>query len=319
MIQGGGSRGMESTPEVDMSAASGWHSRITAFGIVLLAVVIGARPAAAQDLDAQPAGLPQPTDVSATTGTPALPSALGEEARRYLTDGGQILLAPFHWDGKSWTQAALAVAAIALISQEDKPIDAAFQRNRSAQTDSFSTAIRPFGTYGAIGLSFASLGAGLIFKNAEWRDTGRDAIEAELFAAGIATPVLKATAGRLRPSQGSDADEFRPLSGSQSFPSGESTEAFAFASVVAARSRGWVLPVVAYAAASGVALARLNAHAHFASDVVAGAFIGTAIGHSVVRRHSPEKEGAVSWTLVPIAAARGTATGIGIRLQTGGP
>jgi membrane-associated phospholipid phosphatase len=249
------------------------------------------------------------------SGMSSLPSILKSEGQRYITDGGSLLLAPLHWDRSSWTQAAVAVASIALLSQEDSRIDGAFQRNRAAQTNSFSSSVRPFGTYGAIGLSVASLGAGLVFKNEQWRDTGRDAIEAELFAAGIVTPVLKQVVGRFRPSQGSDADEFHSFSGSQSFPSGESTEAFAVASVFAARSRGWIVPVIAYTLASGVALARMNDHAHFASDVVAGAFIGTAIGHSIVHRHSADSEKSLSWNLVPVTSQRGV--GIGIRIETG--
>ena len=108
-------------------------------------------------------------------------------------------VAPIHWDRGSWTQAALAVASIALLSQEDSRIDTAFQRNRSAKTDSFSSVVRPFGSYAGIGVSVVSLGGGLLFKNAEWRDTGRDAVEAGLFAAGIVTPVLKQVVASLRP------------------------------------------------------------------------------------------------------------------------
>jgi hypothetical protein len=283
---------------------------IVVVGIALILLGGFRRDSSAQELD-----LPDP-DGSVPAGRPSLASVLKSEGQRYVTDGGSILLAPLHWDGSSWTQAAIAVASVALLSGEDTRIDSAFQRNRSAQTNSFSSAVRPFGTYAAIGLSVASLGAGLVFKNAEWRETGRDAIEAELFAAGIVTPALKEIVGRLRPSQGSDADEFQPLSGKQSFPSGESTEAFAVASVFAARSHGWVVPVVAYTLASGVALARMNVHAHFASDVVAGAFIGTAVGHSIVHRHQAGDEKSVSWNLVPIASTRGA--GIGIRLETGG-
>ncbi len=280
--------------------------------LVGLALLLAAIPCSAQG---QRVGA---TDVDETgpLTTPSLPGALKAEARRYVEDGGGILFAPLHWDGKSWAEAAGAVATVFLLSQEDSSIDSVFQRNRNAHTNSFSTAIRPLGTYGAIGLSVASLGAGLVFKNAQLRDTGRDAIEAELFAAGIASPALKQIAGRLRPSQGSDADEFRPLSGKQSFPSGESTEAFALASVIAARSRGWVVPTVAYTLASGVALARMNSHAHFASDVVAGAFLGTAIGHSIVRRHRADQEASVDWTLVPVAAQRG-GVGLGVSLEVG--
>jgi len=41
---------------------------------------------------------------------------------------------------------------------------------------------------------------------------------------------------RARPSDGSDADEFKPFSGNNSFDSGHTTEAFAVATVFAARA-----------------------------------------------------------------------------------
>ena len=284
-----------------------WHKGVCAGTILLLSAALRAQ-------------IPAPelerfdTEASSRAGT--LSSVLKTEAGRYVADGGAILLAPLHWDRGSWTQAVLAAASIVILSEEDKSLDAAFARNRSRRTDSFSAAVTPLGSYAGIGASAVSLGAGLLFKNAELRDTGRDAVEAEIFAAGIVTPILKKTVGRLRPAQGSDADEYRPLSNDQSFPSGHSTEAFAVASVFAARSRGWVVPVVAYALASGVGLARMNDRAHFASDVVAGAFIGTAIGHSVVRRHAPDGEKSLSWNLVPVPVRRGA--GMGIRLEIGG-
>jgi membrane-associated phospholipid phosphatase len=290
------------------TSRGGWRKGACAGTILLLCTALPAQTPA-PDLD-----LP---DAEAPAGTEAFPSVLKNEAHRYVADGGVILLAPLHWDGRSWTQAAIAVASVALLATQDERIDAAVARNRSSGTDSVSVDVTPLGSYAAIGVSVGSLGAGLLFKNTELRDTGRDAIEAEIFAAGIITPILKKTVGRLRPSQGSDADEYHPLSNDQSFPSGHSTEAFAVASVFAARSRGWVVPVVAYTLASGVAFARMNDRAHFASDVVAGAIIGTAVGHTVVHLHAPEGEKSISWNLVPVPARRGA--GLGIRLETGGP
>lgn len=269
--------------------------------------LLAAGAAFAQELapsDAQPS----------PAGSPSLPSALKSEARRYIADGEGILFAPFHWNGESWTQAAAAVGSVLLLTAEDNRIDAALQRNRSSRTDAVAKAVTPLGSYAGIGVSVASLGAGLIFHDAALRDTGRDAIEAEIFAAGIVTPLLKKTVGRLRPSQGSDGDEYRPLSSGQSFPSGHTTEAFAVASVIAARSDGWVVPTVAYTLASAVGFARMNDRAHFASDVVAGAVIGTAIGHSVVHRHTGGTESA-SWSLVPVASRSGA--GLAIRIQSG--
>jgi membrane-associated phospholipid phosphatase len=243
-------------------------------------------------------------------------AAAREEAKIYLGDAKAIFTSPLHWDSGEWARAGAFVAALAILGRKDTAIDTAVQRNRSSRTDAASSAVTPFGSYAAVGVSFAALGGGWLFRDTQLRDTGRDAIEAELLAAGIVTPLLKIAAGRLRPSQGSDADEFRSLSGNQSFPSGHSTEAFAVASVFAARSDGWVVPTLSYTLASMVALARVNDRAHFASDVFAGAVIGTAIGRTVVHRHvaNPERS---SWDLVPIESRRGA--GLAIRIGVKAP
>ncbi len=257
---------------------------------------------------------------TAATGQAAAPAGpavvLKKEAGRYLQDGKSLLLAPVHWTGTNWLEAAAVTGAVAILATQDSSIDSGFQRNRSSSTDSVARAVTPFGAYAAVGVSVGSLGAGLLFKDERLRDIGRDAVEAEVFAAGIVTPVLKTAFGRTRPVSGGDGDEYRPLSNGQSFPSGHATEAFAVASVFAARSSGWVVPVVAYTLATGVGLARMNDRAHFASDVVAGAVIGTAIGRAIVHRHTGDGPHGASWNLVPVHAERG-GVGIGLKVASG--
>ena len=227
-----------------------------------------------------------------------------------------ILTSPLRWESSDWLKAGAFAAAMVVLGREDQAIDLAIQKNHSSQTESASSTVTPFGSYAAVAASVAALGSGWILRDDHLRDTGRDAIEAEVIAAGIVTPLLKTITGRLRPSQGSDSDEFKTFSGNQSFPSGHATEAFAVASVFAARSQGWVVPVVSYTLASMVGLARIHDHAHFASDVFAGAVIGTTIGRSIVHRHTGAPEHA-SWEVVPIAAPRGA--GLAVRIGVSPP
>jgi hypothetical protein len=245
----------------------------------------------------------------------SLGRVLGSEAHRYVRDGADILFAPLHWSRRSWTEAAIVVGAIVALGHEDATIENGFQRNRSSSTNSVSRTITPLGSATGVGLSFAALGGGLLFKDPALRDVGRDAVEAELISGGIVTPVIKWVIGRTRPSQGSDADEYKPFSSRQSFPSGHTTEAFTLASVVATRSHGWVVPTIAYGLAATVGLSRMNDRAHFASDVLAGAVIGTVVGRSVVHRHTASAEHASSWSILPVPARRGG--GLVIRLDPG--
>lgn len=93
----------------------------------------------------------------------------------------------------------------------------------------------------------------------------------------------------------------------QSFPSGHATEAFTLASVVAARSSGWLIPTLAYTGACLVAYDRVNDRAHFPSDVVADAALGIAVGRFVVARHQPEPQGTpqVELQVIPVRNGAG--------------
>ena len=258
--------------------------------------------------DLPPAGQPR---------TATIAGALGNEARRYVRDTADILFAPLHWDRRTWLEVGAAAATVAAISHEDGTIQDGVQRVRSPATNSISRAVTPLGSSVGVGLSVAALGGGLLVRDPKLRDMGRDAVEAELIAGGVVTPVLKWAFGRTRPSQGGDADEYRPFSSRQSFPSGHTTEAFTLASVVATRSSGWIVPTVAYGLAAAVGLSRMNDQAHYASDVVTGALIGTLVGRSVVHRHTEAPERQASWTVLPFAARRGA--GLAVHFETGSP
>ena len=75
----------------------------------------------------------------------------------------------------------------------------------------------------------------------------------------------------------------------QSFPSGHTTTAFAFASTVTRESQfwwphaAWYVGTVFYGGATLVGLSRIYNNQHWASDVMAGAAIGTLVGLKVVK------------------------------------
>jgi membrane-associated phospholipid phosphatase len=105
---------------------------------------------------------------------------------------------------------------------------------------------------------------------------------------------IKLVAGRQRPYvdvrtpnnfqlwRGWSDDKYR------SFPSGHTITAFAFASTVTRESKfwwphaAWFVGSVFYGGASLVGLSRMYNNQHWASDVMAGAAIGTLVGLKVV-------------------------------------
>ena len=129
---------------------------------------------------------------------------------------------------------------------------------------------------------------------------GARALEA-LALSGTITGGIKGIAGRARPY----ADPGEPGSWViargirdgryQSFPSGHATAAFAFASAIASQLerdrapiRHWAVPAL-YGLAAVTAFARTYDHDHWASDVVAGAGVGTLSGLVVSRWHDAHR------------------------------
>jgi membrane-associated phospholipid phosphatase len=119
------------------------------------------------------------------------------------------------------------------------------------------------------GASIAALTVGKISGNARVSDVASKVLRAQIVAQTV-TGVLKKTAQRERP-DGSDL---------RSFPSGHTSVSFASATVLQ-RELGWKVGIPAYAAASYVAMARIEKKKHFLSDVAFGAAIGVLAGRTV--------------------------------------
>jgi len=106
---------------------------------------------------------------------------------------------------------------------------------------------------------------------------------------------IKLVAGRARPyvdiDNPADFGLFRGLKGHayQSFPSGHTINAFAFASTVTRESQFWwphkafYVGTVMYGGAALMGVSRIYNNQHWASDVLAGAAIGTLVGVKVVK------------------------------------
>ena len=224
------------------------------------------------------------------------------EAKRYVADSYAIVIAPVHWTVPDWERFGGVVLVVGGLMLADKSIDREMQQNRSRFTDRVSNATTRFG--GGLGpqVGVGFLLTGYVLRDWNVRETGREILEAGFLSHLLDKWVLKPTFGRERPFESNGETRFHFFSSHDSFPSGHATEAFSVASVIAMRSKGWVLPTVAYAAATLVAFDRVNDRVHFASDVVAGAILGTAIGRFIVARHrrAQESKPAAEFDVVPI-------------------
>lgn len=270
------------------------------------------------------AGPPDGLDRPARPGGPAagegveLPDGPVRLTLRIGHDLRDLVKSPAHLGARGWGTLAGGALLVGLAHLADDDVRASV-RSESADSASWATDIRPLGQEAGLGLAFLAWGAGKATGHDEISAIGEDSLEATIVAAGFVAPLLKFAVGRDRPRSGRDNESFS--GDGESFPSGEVTQAFAMASVIAAHShRPWV-DALAWGAASSVAWERLRLDAHWASDVAAGALIGAGIGHWVVRRNRPrlvERPGGElssswnDWSLTPLIGKK--AFGLGFRV-----
>lgn len=237
-------------------------------------------------------------------GVPAIVgTALLEEAKRYARDGEALVTNPLHWKAEDVRRFAAFAASLGVLIATDEQTYVAIQERRSATTDAIADATTDFGGPYAWAISGALVAGGLITKNPEMRDTGRDALEAAAFAS-LLTLILKPAFGRERPEQSDGQTVFHGFTSQYtSFPSGHATTAWAVASVIAMRTDGWIVPTIAYTLATLVAFDRVNDQRHFVGDVFAGAAIGVAVGRFIVGRHRRD-DGAAAGAEIEIVPIR---------------
>jgi membrane-associated phospholipid phosphatase len=186
--------------------------------------------------------------------------------------------------GAELEPAVLGVAGgVALVSLADASLSRAAVARNVGPVVPFVRVVNEFG--GPIGFG----GAAAVWVGTLATDDGRledaafTSVEAAVYANAI-TGVLKLAIGRVRPDAHTGPYDFRPFSGSSSFPSGHATQAFALVTPWAVYYPGPVTYGL-FAVATGTAVARVALERHWPSDVVAGAAIGTAVGYALARRH----------------------------------
>ena len=219
--------------------------------------------------------------------------SLGTVIPDILHDQKRIWLFPIRlMDGKHVKPAlALTLITAGLVALD--PSDAPYFRNSSAFKTYQTGALRGRNTTLIVTMiPVATYLGGRLMKDSHATSTAWLAGEA-IAETQIVSLVMKGIDGRLRPSKIPPHGDFShtwfkwggTFNNPGSFPSGHASAAFAAATIFAGRYREhrWV-PWVAYGLASFVALTRVPGHAHFPSDIFAGAALGYSIGHFVVLR-----------------------------------
>jgi hypothetical protein len=192
--------------------------------------------------------------------------------------------APSRWDTQDWKELAWAGVAVAGTAVfVDRPMRD-FMRKQT-QGNTFLNDIQNFGQSYAFGVMGGFYVVGLAAGSEKTVQVGEDLISASLISATI-NQTLKVAVNRYRPRDDKLSDNYQGYTGlnnNSSFPSGHTTEAFTLASVLASSYEDdpWVAYSV-YSIAGMVGVARMYLDAHWASDVVTSAFIGTWVGKGIV-------------------------------------
>ena len=178
------------------------------------------------------------------------------------------------------------------------------------------TGFRVLGEPGSIIIAGASYVYGRTEDSPRSAEIGLRTIES-IGAAGLTTLVIKGFAGRARPFVTNDTNPRSYKAGRgfhddhyASFPSGHVTTAFAAASA-ASQEISYLWPhashlwtPVLFTSASLVGVARIYEDQHWASDVIAGAAVGTLVSRVVVRYQRAHPHNAIDRWLLPVGISQ---------------
>lgn len=222
--------------------------------------------------------------------------------KSYLNDAADIAIAPTRWKNKQWLGFAAVAGVTLLVYSQDEVINDFFQRKQTAQKDQISKYVfDPMPTYYLAGFLGGMYVYGLA-ANDSHTETAALLTGKAVILTGAYTYLFKSLSQRKRPYQSNPPDANYwggPFDGfhNNSFPSGHNSVAFAAATVLSAyyKNHKWV-GISAFSLAGLVAISRSYDQMHWASDVVAGAALGYAIGRLVYNKHQNQRFGIYPYT-----------------------
>jgi membrane-associated phospholipid phosphatase len=169
----------------------------------------------------------------------------------------------------------VAGAALAGAFAGDRRLEANLEAENSPAARWTARAAEHFGNPAIVAPALVAVDLAGRFTRHPGLAAAAERIGLSIAVAGVVALALKEVVGRARPiERPGDPDDTRAFSGRESFPSGHTTVAFAFASALDAEARSRWAPWVAYPVAAAVGWSRVRDREHWPSDVVAGAALG---------------------------------------------
>ncbi len=147
--------------------------------------------------------------------------------------------------------------------------------NRNKALDELFKAFSNYTAIIAYGLPLILLGYSFFKKNTKTRKKAYY-IGISVIISGIISTIIKHSINRPRPFITYTFIEKVSSGGSPSFPSGHTTDAFAFATAVSIAYPKWYVIISSYTWAGIIGYSRMNLGVHYPSDVLAGIFLGSS-------------------------------------------
>jgi membrane-associated phospholipid phosphatase len=224
--------------------------------------------------------------------TPSYPEIVVDDVKH-------VLSSPSRWQETEWQDMGLAaLGIIGVAAVIDRPVRDEMRRH--APNDSrFMLEVERFGKEYSLALLGGFYLTGALAGDDRAVAVAGDGLSAIIISSGIITPAIKYVTGRSRPRDNDGVANFHWFSrgyqsSNSSFPSGHATHAFAVASVIATHYEETWVAYASYTVAGLVGVARSYHDAHFTSDILAGALIGTLVGKSVVAHNRQMRSGQVT-------------------------
>ncbi len=271
---------------------------VTAVAVVLCCAAPVVRASDAPSLSEQA----QARVSAAEPGESTLDPELGGDGRRttgrFVKNFGRNVVGVFSRDSLLPLLAGSALTAAATT------FDGGTQRLLQSKAEELGEFGQSAGTFRTVApLTLGLFAAGRASTDSRFRAATYDIAQATLVT-GLYTGILKTAAGRTRP-DGSDTN---------SFPSGHTSNAFAWATV-ASHHYGPRVGIPAYALASFIGASRIERNKHHLSDVVAGATLGLIVGRTVAREDGEPARRQKRFSIVPMTDAQGGGVGAGVSYQ----
>lgn len=202
----------------------------------------------------------------------------------FFHDLGQYVTSPLRWDQEDWMYFGGSLAAIGAAHSLDGKVRDHFAGDSASKLNGGQDPHSTRDILPAAALLGGTWAVSELLGNEFGKGESYSMIESSLFSV-MTLEGLKIAAGRERPNQTLDANDWR-ASGS-SFPSMHTGVAFAIGTVFAESGDDdyrWLRRFIGYGMASSVMYLRLHDNEHWFSDTVAGAAIGMATARFSINR-----------------------------------